>query len=83
MADSTIMVSDGSSVGDAVSSRGEDELIEDEDLYYIPERRPSLDLGPTPMDTSQWYAEVFLTYKSLFLLQVQLLVSKRCISLLE
>ncbi|KAK7925568.1 hypothetical protein WMY93_007878 [Mugilogobius chulae] len=24
---------------------------EDEDLYYIPERRPSLDLGPSPMET--------------------------------
>lgn len=55
MAHSTSMVLEDSSVGDAVSGRGEDEFDEDEDLYYIPERRPSLDLGPTPMDTSQWY----------------------------
>ncbi|XP_073336168.1 NLR family CARD domain-containing protein 3 [Pagrus major] len=46
-----------SSLGDAVSGReqsvsGEEE---DDDLYYIPERRPSLDLGPSPMDTSQWH----------------------------
>lgn len=29
----------------------EQEEEEDEDLYYIPPRRPSLDLGPNPMDT--------------------------------
>ncbi|XP_072301766.1 NACHT, LRR and PYD domains-containing protein 3 [Eucyclogobius newberryi] len=29
----------------------EQEEEEDEDLYYIPERRPSLDLGPRPMET--------------------------------
>ncbi|XP_014849876.1 PREDICTED: protein NLRC3-like [Poecilia mexicana] len=49
------MLSDNSSIGDAVSSREDVEFIEDEDLYYIPERRPSLDLGPSPMDTSQWH----------------------------
>ncbi|KAM4726828.1 NACHT, LRR and PYD domains-containing protein 3 [Anableps anableps] len=54
MADSS-MTSDNSSVGDAVSGRGEGASDEDEDLYYIPERRASLDLGPTPMDTSQWH----------------------------
>lgn len=27
---------------------------EDDDLYYIPERRPSLDLGQSPMDISNW-----------------------------
>lgn len=46
-----------SSFGEAVSGRGQSVSgeEEDEDLYYIPERRPSLDLGPSPMDTSQWY----------------------------
>ncbi|XP_032431790.1 protein NLRC3 [Xiphophorus hellerii] len=55
MAESSTMLSDNSSIGDAVSSREDVESIEDEGLYYIPERRPSLDLGPSPMDTSQWY----------------------------
>ncbi|XP_053188062.1 protein NLRC3 [Scomber japonicus] len=48
----------GSSLGDAVSAGGQSEYVEeeeDEDLYYIPERRPSLDLGTSPMDTSQWH----------------------------
>ncbi|XP_030293584.1 NLR family CARD domain-containing protein 3 [Sparus aurata] len=46
-----------SSFGEAVSGRGQSVSgeEEDEDLYYIPERRPSLDLGPSPMDTSQWH----------------------------
>ncbi|XP_054481564.1 NACHT, LRR and PYD domains-containing protein 3 [Anoplopoma fimbria] len=44
-----------SSPGDAVSERGEIVSNEDEDLYYIPERRLSLDLGPSAMDTSQWH----------------------------
>lgn len=52
--------SGSSSIGDAVSGRepqsGQSDTNEDEDdLYYIPERRPSLDLGPSPMDTSHWY----------------------------
>ncbi|KAM4546927.1 NLR family CARD domain-containing protein 3-like isoform 1-T2 [Fundulus diaphanus] len=68
MADSTAMdwdnldirESDSSSIGDAVSGRGdgashEEEEGEEQDLYYIPERRPSLDLGPSPMDTNQWH----------------------------
>ncbi|XP_054899641.1 protein NLRC3 [Poeciliopsis prolifica] len=55
MAESNTMMSDNSSIGDAVSSRGDVESHGDEDLYYIPERRPSLDLGPSPMDTSQWH----------------------------
>ncbi|XP_008425850.1 protein NLRC3 [Poecilia reticulata] len=49
------MLSDNSSIGDAASGREDVESIEDDDLYYIPERRPSLDLGPSPMDTSQWH----------------------------
>lgn len=50
-----------SSFGEAVSGRGQSVSgeEEDEDLYYIPERRPSLDLGPSPMDTSQWYWDFF------------------------
>ncbi len=48
-------MSGSSSLGDAVSGRGQNASIEDDELYYIPERRPSLDLGPSPMDTSQWY----------------------------
>lgn len=59
MAESSTMLSDNSSIGDAVSSREGVESIEDEGLYYIPERRPSLDLGPSPMDTSQWYVEIY------------------------
>ncbi|TDH04824.1 hypothetical protein EPR50_G00136550 [Perca flavescens] len=52
--------SGNSSIGDAVSGRGpqsgQSDTNEDEDdLYYIPDRRPSLDLGPTPMDTSHWH----------------------------
>lgn len=53
----------GSSLGDAVSAGGQSECVEeeeDDDLYYIPERRPSLDLGTNPMDTSQWYREILL-----------------------
>lgn len=47
-----------SSIGDAVSGRGPhlpggDDYDED-DLFYIPERRPSLDLGSNLMDTGQW-----------------------------
>lgn len=51
--------SGSSSIGDAVSGRGQNVPDEDEDddgLYYIPERRPSLDLGPNPMDISQWHS---------------------------
>ncbi|XP_029303868.1 NACHT, LRR and PYD domains-containing protein 6-like [Cottoperca gobio] len=44
------MQSDSYSIGDAVSGRGQNASNE-EDLFYIPERRTSLDLGPTPMDT--------------------------------
>ncbi|XP_029028768.1 NLR family CARD domain-containing protein 3-like [Betta splendens] len=52
------------SLGEAASGRGEPISNDgendggdddDDDLYYIPERRPSLDLGPTPMDTSHWH----------------------------
>ncbi|XP_069002763.1 protein NLRC3 [Embiotoca jacksoni] len=42
--------SSGSFIGDAVSARGEIVTNEDDGLFYIPERRPSLDLGPSPMD---------------------------------
>lgn len=68
--------SGSSSIGEAASGRGrarsnEEEEEEgeggdydiDDDLYYIPERRPSLDLGPSPMDTSHWYREIFLLSK--------------------
>lgn len=48
------MSSGSSSIGEAVSGRGQNVPDEDDGLYYIPERRPSLDLGPSPMDTSQW-----------------------------
>lgn len=47
-------LSDDSSIGEAVSGRGPNGSYEEE-MFYIPERRPSLDLGPTPMDTSHWY----------------------------
>lgn len=50
--------SGSSSLGEAVSGRGGQsvpEEDEDDGLYYIPQRRPSLDLGPGPMDTSHWY----------------------------
>lgn len=55
------MGSENSSIGDVVSARGEvvSDENEDENLYYIPERRRSLDLGETPMDTSNWYEEMF------------------------
>ncbi|XP_019940956.2 NLR family CARD domain-containing protein 3 [Paralichthys olivaceus] len=53
------MESDSSSLGDAVSGRGQQIVSnEEEDLYYIPERRPSLDLGQwstSAMDTSRWH----------------------------
>ncbi|KAM9846992.1 NLR family CARD domain-containing protein 3 [Aulostomus maculatus] len=42
-------------LGDAASAGGESMSYEDDELYYIPERRPSLDLGPNPMDTSHWH----------------------------
>ncbi|KAK2881843.1 hypothetical protein Q8A73_022353 [Channa argus] len=50
-------LSGSSSIGEAVSGRGqavyhEEDDDDDDELYYIPERRPSLDLGPSPMDTS-------------------------------
>lgn len=45
-----------SSLGEAAVGRGQQvEFNEDDDLYYIPERRPSLDLGHSPMDTITWY----------------------------
>ncbi|XP_018547591.1 NLR family CARD domain-containing protein 3 isoform X1 [Lates calcarifer] len=50
--------SGSSSLGEAVSGRGGQsvpEEDEDDGLYYIPQRRPSLDLGPGPMDTSHWH----------------------------
>lgn len=48
--------SDSSSIGDAVSGRGHHlpDDDDDDDLFYIPERRPSLDLGSNLMDISQW-----------------------------
>ncbi|XP_044079649.1 NLR family CARD domain-containing protein 3 [Siniperca chuatsi] len=48
-------LSGSSSLGDAVSGRGQSASIEDDGLYYIPERRASLDLGPSPMDTTHWH----------------------------
>lgn len=50
------------SAGEAVSGRGQTAYAEegdddDDELYYIPERRPSLDLGPSQMDTSHWYRD--------------------------
>lgn len=57
--------SGSSSIGEAVSGRGDGVMDGDEDLFYIPERRPSLDLGPNPMDTSQWYCNFIFTYEPL------------------
>ncbi|TKS83463.1 NLR family CARD domain-containing protein 3 CARD15-like protein [Collichthys lucidus] len=48
-------LSGDSSLGEAVSGRGQSGSYEEGELFYIPERRPSLDLGPAPMDTSHWY----------------------------
>ncbi|XP_047463964.1 protein NLRC3 [Mugil cephalus] len=56
--------SDSSSIGEAVSGRGENvpEGEEEDDLYYIPPRRPSLDLGENSMDISnRHYVEQALT----------------------
>lgn len=49
-----------------------EEEEEDEDLYYIPPRRPSLDLGPSPMDSGALFyverpkspAESYLSLRS-------------------
>lgn len=43
---------------------------EEDDLYYIPERRPSLDLGPAPMETGELHyiepsRSPVLSYKSM------------------
>lgn len=46
--------SGSSSIGEAVSGRGGGVVGED-DVYYIPERRPSLDLGQNSMDLNYWY----------------------------
>lgn len=46
--------SGGSSIGEAVSGRG-DGVVGEDDIYYIPERRPSLDLGTNSMDLNHWY----------------------------
>ncbi|XP_040907320.1 protein NLRC3 [Toxotes jaculatrix] len=44
-----------SSLEDAVSGRGQQTVFNEDDmLYYIPERRQSLDLGQSAMDTSNW-----------------------------
>ena len=45
-----------SSLGEGASACGRDTPDDEVELEcYIPERRPSLDLGnPTPMDTSHW-----------------------------
>nr|XP_020491166.1 NLR family CARD domain-containing protein 3-like [Labrus bergylta] len=53
--DDAEMEVEASSIGEAVSARGENEYVEDEDLFYIPERRPSLDLGPSPMEATHWH----------------------------
>ncbi|KAF0038240.1 hypothetical protein F2P81_008724 [Scophthalmus maximus] len=46
---------DGSSLGDAASGRRQWSVSnEDDEIYYIPERRPSLDLGQSLIDTSHW-----------------------------
>lgn len=63
--DAMAMSSGNSSLGDAASAGGQSMSNEDDGLYYIPERRPSLDLGPTPMDTSHWYREIFHMLASL------------------
>lgn len=52
--------SDGSSIGEAVSGRGVNEYYEienenEDDEFYIPPRRASLDLGTSPMDIAQWH----------------------------
>ncbi|KAI4813672.1 hypothetical protein KUCAC02_002905 [Chaenocephalus aceratus] len=49
-------LSDSSSIGEAVSGRGRRRRESDEDdgIFYIPERRRSLHLDQTPMDTSHW-----------------------------
>lgn len=47
--------SDSSSVGDPVSGRqqrGGGSSLGSDEMFYIPERRPSLDLAP--VDTSHW-----------------------------
>lgn len=47
---------DGSSLGDAASGRRQWSVSnEDDEIYYIPERRPSLDLGQSLIDTSHWH----------------------------
>ena len=47
--------SGSSSLGDAASGRGQQSVSnEDDELYHIPERRPSLDLGQSAMDISHW-----------------------------
>lgn len=43
-----------SSIGEAVSGRG-DGVVGEDDVYYIPERRPSLDLGTNSMAFNHWY----------------------------
>lgn len=57
-------LSGSSSIGEAVSGRGQNAANDDddddgEDLYYIPERRPSLDLGPNLMDVGEGYRFLF------------------------
>lgn len=52
--------SGSSSIGEAVSGRpplslSSEEIGDEDEVYYIPERRPSLDLGPSPMDTTNWH----------------------------
>lgn len=55
---------DSLSFGDGVSGRGQgfneevDEEV-DEDIFYVPERRPSLDLGGEPGDGSPWWMSRF------------------------
>lgn len=51
--------SGSSSIGEAVSGRGQNVAADEEDLFYIPERRPSLDLGPNPMEIGEGYCFFF------------------------
>ncbi|KAK5859150.1 hypothetical protein PBY51_003237 [Eleginops maclovinus] len=50
-----VSLSDSASIGEAVSGREQSEPYEDDDLFYIPERRPSLQLEQSLMDTSHWH----------------------------
>ncbi|XP_068187584.1 protein NLRC3 [Antennarius striatus] len=51
--EASVTLLSSSSIGAEALERGQRLPDDDDSLYYIPERRPSLDLGQ--MDTSQWY----------------------------